>query len=101
MPQTDCSQPKLLQPALTSQLSQAMHAVLSPCWAGRLPEAERDQIEVQLGTYMKNCNESIARLQASASAGGPAAAAHHLGVVCQPSTAPCACERMWARLDTT
>ena len=57
--------------------------------AGRLPEAERDQIEVQLGAYMKNCNESIARLQASASPRGtPAAAAsqaaHQLGVVGQP-----------------
>ena len=62
-------------------------AVTQATTSGKLSEAERDQIEAQLGGYMKQCNESIARLQASAPARGglssdaASQAAHQLGVV--------------------
>ena len=52
---------------------------------GKLSEADRDQVEAQLGSHIKQCKDSIARLQASVPGGAdPAAAsqaAYQLGVV--------------------
>ena len=61
---------------------------------GKLSEAERDQVEAQLGSYIKQCKDSIARLQASvpSSTSGVAASqtAYQLGVV-WPSRSSDAC----------
>ena len=53
---------------------------------GKLSEAERDQVEAQLGAYIKQCKDSIARLQASAPSAttarnGASQTAYQLGVV--------------------